>query len=72
MGRKRLGKFPGEIKMLAARTDAEDFWKFEQKLTTERRTVQDALNAFLKSYIAGTVIFSGSVLVGSQTPNTGV
>lgn len=68
MGRRKLNRFT-ETKMLASRVESSDFYAFEEKLTKERKTVQDALNAFLKSYVAGQVQFSGSALVGVIQPS---
>jgi len=65
MGRKKKFTFV-KTKMLAARCEESQVFLLEEKLVRERKTLQDVLNAFLASYINGTVVFSGSQIVGSS------
>jgi len=51
--------------MVAARCEESQVFLLEEKLVKERKTLQDVLNAFLASYIDGTVVLSGSHIVGA-------
>ena len=60
---RRRQKF-NEPKMLSSRVELSDYYKFEDKITADRCTVQQALNMFVRGYISGTIVVSGSQMVG--------
>lgn len=51
-------------KMLSSRVERSDYNKLEELLIKDRLNVQDFLNTAVRSYISGSVVMSGSALVG--------
>ncbi len=51
-------------KMLSSRVERTDYVKLEELLIKDRLNVQDFLNTAVRSYISGSVVVSGSTLVG--------
>lgn len=58
---RRKQKFT-EVKMLSGRIEKQDFWKFEDCLIRDNVSVQQWLNSMVRSYVSGTIQFSGSLL----------
>ena len=63
MGRKKKTGFR-QMKMLASRIEESDYRKFEAKIAPTGKTLQEIVNAFVVSYISGTIALSGSTVVG--------
>ena len=57
-------------KMLASRVEKEDFLKFEKLIKyRDHRKLQEVVNIFLRSYISGSVIVSGSQILSGPDLN---
>lgn len=67
MGRRKKPGFTN-VKMLSARCELGDYYRFEDLITKhgKKRTVQEVLNSFIVSYISGTIKPSGSLFVGGD------
>lgn len=60
MPNRRKEKF-ANVKMLSSRIEKEDFDKLEQMLEIKNLSLQQLLNSFVRSFISGTVQYSGSL-----------
>jgi hypothetical protein len=65
MGRNKKNQFV-KAKMLAARVEEENAFKLDLALGQSRTTLQEAINAFCVGYISGTLVMSGTQLVGKK------
>lgn len=63
MGRKRKIGFV-DMKMMAARIENSDYMKFEFILKNrDGKTLQEAMNMFVREFISGNLSISGSHIV---------
>lgn len=60
MSNRRKQKFL-QTKMLSSRVEQTDYDKLEQKLQTENLSVQQFVNSVVRSYVSGTLTYSGSM-----------
>lgn len=60
MVNRRKEKFY-DVKMLSSRVERVDYEKLEQMLETKNLSVQQFLNSMVRSFISGTVQYSGSL-----------
>jgi hypothetical protein len=62
MGRHKKKGFLKQ-KMLASRIEETDYFKFEEMMKNNGKTLQEVVNLFVVSCISGTIALSGSSFV---------
>ena len=66
MGRKRKVGFQ-KMKMLASRIEESDYIKLEYILKNrDGKSLQDAMNLFVREYVSGNIYISGSHICGAS------